>query len=273
MGFHGGESSVEEMGSADQENESAASRVSSRNKTTSFAIVILLVVIVLGVSSSQFYSSAPLDFSGSGPVSFSSPVSPLGLRLILTLSATSIRQYGAIRAWMEVDNTLDQNVSTALGQIDANISAWNRYDFFCGINIAESLAGFALFKGDYSSTNISRAGSPLQLAPLVSTTCPTFPYPDRVVFKPMSSLLATPNGPRAAVVLNVTSEQCVILSPTLHQCGPSTRLFGYWNTQSFLSLDGATFRSPYFQYLVPGVYTLVAVDAWGQAIYAHFDVL
>ena len=96
MGFHGGESSVEEMGSADQENESVASRVSSRNKTTSFAIVILLVVIVLGVSSSQFYSSAHLDFTGSGPVSFSSPVSPLGLRLILTLSATSIRQYSAI---------------------------------------------------------------------------------------------------------------------------------------------------------------------------------
>jgi len=273
MGFHGGESSVEEMGSADQENESASSRVSSRNKTTSFATVVLLVVIVLGVSSSEFYSSAPLNFSGSVPVSFSSPVSPLGLRLILTLSATTIRQYGAIRAWMEVDNTLDQNVSTALGQTDANISAWNRYDFFCGVNIAESLAGFALFKGDYSPTNISRAGSPLQLAPLVRTACPTFPYPDRVVFKPMSNLLATPNGPRAGVALNVTSEQCVSLPPTFHLCGPSTRLFGYWNIQSFLTLDGATFRSPYFQYLLPGVYTLVAVDAWGQAVYAHFDVV
>src|SRR5437867_7908775 len=186
MGFHGGESSVEEMGSADQENESVASRVSSRNKTTSFAIVILLVVIVLGVSSSQFYSSAPLDFSGSGPVSFSSPVSPLGLRLILTLSATSIRQYGAIRAWMEVDNTLDQNVSTALGQIDANISAWNRHDFFCGINIAELLVGFALFKGYYSFTNISRAGRPLKSAPVVRPSGPTHAYPERLVCTPMS---------------------------------------------------------------------------------------
>src|SRR5207247_10793627 len=119
----------------------------------------------------------------------------------------------------------------------------------------------------------SQPGRPLQLAPLVCTTCPTFPYPDGVVFKPMSSLLATPNGPRAAVALNVTSEQCVSLSPTLHQCGPSTRLFGYWNTQSFLSLDGATFRSPYFQYLVPGVYPLVAVDACGPAINATLDVL
>src|SRR5207245_9623715 len=111
MGFHGGESSVEEMGSADQENESASSRVSSRNKKTSFATVVLLVVIVLGVSSSEFYSSAPLNFSGSVRVSFSSPVSPLGLRLILILSARTIRHFGAIRAWMEVDDELDLIVS------------------------------------------------------------------------------------------------------------------------------------------------------------------
>src|SRR2546428_5616756 len=121
MGFHGGESSVEETGSADQENESAASRVSSRNKTTSFAIVILLVVIVLGVSSSQFYSSAPLDFSGSGPVSFSSPVSLLALRIIFTFSATPIRKYGAIRAWMEVDTILDKKVSSQLAQFAPNV--------------------------------------------------------------------------------------------------------------------------------------------------------
>jgi len=191
----------------------------------------------------------------------------------VAFDATAIGRYGALRAQADVVNTLDRNVSITLGQVNANISAWNRNDFFCGVNIAESLVGFALFKGDYSAANISQAGNPLQLVPFVSITCPVFPYPQEIVFKPMSNLLATPNGPRTGIALNVTSEQCVSLSPTVHQCGPSTRLFGYWNTQSFLNLDGATFRSPYFQYLVPGVYTLVVADAWGQTIYAQFDVL
>jgi len=262
------------MGSADKESETTGSRVSSSNKTPIFATAIIVVVIVLGASSSEFYSSAsPVNFRDSRPASFSSPVSPLGLRLIVAMNATAIPRYGAVKMRMEVDNTLVHTVSTALGQIDANISDWNHYDFFCGINIAESLVGFALFKGDYSPTNISRAGSPLQLAPIVMTTCSVFPYPDKISFKPMSDLLATPNGPRAGIALNVTSEQCASLSPTIHKCGPSTGLFGYWTTRTILSLDGASFQSPYFQYFLPGVYTLVAADAWGQAVYAHFDVL
>ena len=78
----------------------------------------------------------------------------------------------------------------------------------------------------------------------------------------MSNQLATTNGPRKTVGLNVTSEQCVAVSQAFHKCGPALGLFGYWNTQSFLSLDGATFQSPYFQYFPPGTYTLVAADAW-----------
>ena len=261
------------MGSADQESEATGSKVSGSNKMPIFATTIIVVVLLLGASSSEFYSSAsPVNFGDSHPASFSSPVSPLGLRLIVTMNATAIPRYSAIKVRMEVDNTLDHNVSTALGQMDANISNWNHYDFFCGINVADSLVGFALFKGDYSSTNISRAGSPLQLAPNVMTTCSVFPYPDKINFRPMSDLLATPNGPRAGIALNVTSEQCASLSPTIHKCGPSTGLFGYWNTRSLLSLDGARFQSPFFQYFLPGVYTLVATDAWGQTIYAHFEV-
>ncbi len=262
------------MGSADQESDGTASRGSSPKRTYIFATVVLAVVILLGASTSEFYSYAlPADFSGSHPASFSSPVSPQGLQLILALDATAIRRYGAVRVQIEVVNTLDHEVSIALGQIDANISAWNRYSFFCGINVANSLVGFALFKGDYSATNISRAGSPLQLAPFVATTCSVFPYPNSIVFKPMSDLLATPTGLRARIALNVTSEQCVRLSQTIHKCGPGTGLVGSWNTQSVLSVESATFQSPYFQYFPPGVYTLVAADAWGQAIYAHFDVL
>ncbi len=262
------------MGSADQESEATASRGSSPSRTSIFATVVLAVVILLGASTFEFYSSAfPVDFSGFHPASFSSPISSLGLRLIVAVDATGIRRYGAVRVQIDVVNTLDHEVSIALGQVDANISAWNRHSFFCGINIANSLVGFALFKGDFSATNISRAGSPLQLAPFVATTCAVFPYPDRVVFKRMSDLLATPNGPRTGIALNATSEQCVRLSQTIHKCGPGTALVGYWNTQSVLSVESATFQSPYFQYFLPGVYTLVAADAWGQAIYAHFDVL
>ena len=260
------------MGSADHVDNAGAPGASG-SKTSIFATVFLIVVVLLGASSLEFYSSAlPVGPSGSGPSSFTSTVSPLGLQLRVAIDATAIRRYGALRVQTEVLNTLDRNVSLALGQVNANISAWNRYDFFCGINIAESLVGFALFKGDYSAANISRAGDPLRLAPLVETNCPVFPYPQEIVFKPTSSLTATPDGPRAGVVLNVTSEQCVSLSPKIHECGPGTGLFGYWSTQSFLSLDGATFRSPYFQYFLPGVYTLVAADAWGQTIYVHFDV-
>ena len=108
---------------------------------------------------------------------------------------------------------------------------------------------------------------------LADRACPAFPYPQETIFKPLSHMLATLDGPRAGISLNVTSEQCVSLPPSLHECGPAHGLFGYWNTRGFLSPDAATFRSPYFQYLVPGVYTLVVADAWGQALYAHFDVI
>ena len=261
------------MGSADHESESAPSRISSR-RTSIFAGAILIVVIIMGASDFEFHSSAfPVNPSSSHAVSFSSSVSPLGLKLSVALNATAIRRYGTLGVQIEVLNTLDHNVSIALGPVNANISAWNRYDFFCGVNIAGSLLGFGLFKGDYSPANISQAGSPLQLAPFVRTTCSIFAYPQEIVFKPMSNQLATTNGPRKTVALNVTSEQCVAVSQAFHKCGPALGLFGYWNTQSFLSLDGATFQSPYFQYFPPGAYTLVAADAWGQTIYVHFDVL
>src|SRR5712691_7189162 len=121
------------MGSADQESDATGSRVSSPNKTSIFAMVVLIVVTLLGASTSEFYSSAlPVNFSGSHPASFSSPVSPLGLQLIVAIDATAIRRYGAVRVQVEVVNTLDHDVSITLGQVDANISAWNRYSFFCG---------------------------------------------------------------------------------------------------------------------------------------------
>ena len=261
------------MSSADHESESAGSELSS-SKTSIFATAFLIAVVLLGTSSLEFYSSAlPVNPSGSRPASFSTSISSLGLQLSVFLNATAIRRYSALGVHMEVLNTLDRNVSAFPGQLNADISDWNSYDFICSINIAESLLGFALFKGNYSPANISMAGSPLQLAPFVSTACPAFPYPQETIFKPLSHMLATLDGPRAGISLNVTSEQCVSLPPSLHECGPAHGLFGYWNTRGFLSPDAATFRSPYFQYLVPGVYTLVVADAWGQALYAHFDVL
>src|SRR2546427_7465365 len=123
------------MGVADHNDKAVASRFSS--KTSIFASVFLVVVSLLGASSLEFqFSALPVNPSGSSPASFSSSVSPLGLQLRVAIDATAIGRYGTLRAQTEVVNTLDRNVSIALGQVNANISAWNTYDFFCAVNIA-----------------------------------------------------------------------------------------------------------------------------------------
>src|SRR5206468_7561793 len=101
------------MSSADHESESAGSELSS-SKTSIFATAFLIAVVLLGTSSLEFYSSA-LPVNPSGPASFSTSISPLGLQLSVFLNATAIRRYSALGVHMEVLNTLDRNVSAFPG--------------------------------------------------------------------------------------------------------------------------------------------------------------
>jgi hypothetical protein len=168
-------------------------------------------------------------------------------------------------ATVSLFNTLTRNVSVIPGsQPNSTLASWDSYDFLCDVNPIWSLAGYALFSGDYVSNNISSAGDPLSLAQSsAAIPCALFPQPNSIVFLPLSDEVVTssnPSGTTSQAYMNVTTEGCTG-TQYLGNCGSSGMLAGYYNsTGSFESFP-------------VGQYTLVAADVWGQTVFAHFQVL
>src|SRR5208283_4380026 len=109
------------------------------------------------------------------------------LQLQVRLNATTIRSGHAVSAQITIVNPLNQNVSVVPDyQADGSILSWNNYDFMCGglaaSNPTWSLAGYALFKGHYTSANLSATGAPLSLDPPLVIECISEPVPSSVVF-------------------------------------------------------------------------------------------
>jgi hypothetical protein len=148
------------------------------------AIVVAAVVIGAGIAASSYFGTARTTTITStvtettisnvtvdrGPFLYASGVSAQGLQLQVAMNSSSIQSHGEVAVQIELLNTLSQNVSLTV-VTNANISGWNEEDFFCSQNPSQSLVGFALFKGYYSSENISAAESPLQLAAPVAVPC------------------------------------------------------------------------------------------------------
>ena len=219
------------------------------------------------------------------------PAGSTPLELRVYLNATEIKSGDAITATISIFNPLGVNVSVSPDyQSSSPIFSWNQHDFFCGVlpasNPTWSLAGYALFLGHYTATNLSSAGSPLTLYPSIYVlSCPGEGVnPSTVTFLPNSSTAVayfTPNpnvidyptiGEQQAV-MNATTETYVYKSGS-YGGGPES-LFGYWVGPPggiFGGGENATIRSPYFHYFPPGQYTLVVEDIWGRVIYSYFQV-
>lgn len=253
------------------------------------AIFVVVIVVIVGVMGLISFASQ----SGGGGVSSSSPTiaeqtsysttSPPGLQLQVELNATSISSGSALSAQLILFNPLDENLSVSGGNSSSSaIATWNGYDFLCnGYGRAWSLAGYALFRGDYSSNNFSSAGEPLMLTPPIGASCANFPSPNLFVFLPHSSNATAyypsrynlpPEMHRFAI--NATTEFCENEKTGSTYCPVGSSLLGYWSNPLVGQMDGsrATTNSSYFHYFSPGEYTLAVENIWGQTVYAHFQV-
>ena len=115
-------------------------------------------------------SASASETVNGGAISLASGISPDGLQLRMMLNSSVIQAREPITGQIEVVNTLDGNASVSVIVQNQNVSAWGGYPglAFCPSN---SILGYALFQGDFSSENISQAGPPLRLTPLIVTSC------------------------------------------------------------------------------------------------------
>jgi hypothetical protein len=259
--------------------------------TAAFVVVILVIVGVMGLVSVTLPSGGGAVSSSTSTTTeeqqptFFSMVSPSGLQLQLKLNATAIQSGSALIAQITLFNPLDENLSLFLPNLASNstIATWNDYDFVCSGNSMWNLGGYALFKGHYSSDNVSSAGEPLMLAPPVAYLSCINNTRNLFVFLPNnsnamvsdSSETGQPATPWHAAT-NATTESCENISQSIvvgTHCPVGDSLFGYWSAPlSGLASSAATTSSSYFHYFSPGQYTLAVEDSWGQTIYAHFQV-
>ena len=224
-----------------------------------------------GVSNSQSLATS------TGSSTTYSTTSASGLLLQVTLNSSSIQSQGEVAAQIDLRNTQNQNLSLTVVP-NQNISAWNAKDFLCSYNPSHSLVGFALFNGHFTAGNIS-AGSPLQLAassvaipcayslPLNDTTF--FPNSDKTVSFSFNGQSREPPYLVTAEV-NATTGYC-IESPLSGECKGTSGILGYWKAGSGY-VGNSSLGSRDFTYLPSGEYTIVAMDDWGQTVYAHFQV-
>jgi len=222
-------------------------------------------------------STATVTGNPSGTMTMVSSSS--GLELEVDLNATVTAPGGAIGAQLTLFNSLDQNLSLVLSYpANSTISDWNSYDTDCGGSFFYSMIGYALFQGYYSASNISLAGSPLQLGPQLVTSCIMMANPDSVVFLPDSNTGVLyspfwPDGNPEQITMSASTGSCLSTSPGSYSCGVSKGLSGYWNTTAAITLQDATIGSPYFRYFSPSEYTLAVQDMWNQTVYVHFHVV
>jgi hypothetical protein len=238
------------------------------------------VTIASSTSTDQTTSST----SSTVPIVLYSTISPAGLRLQVTLNSSSVQPRGEVAVQIELLNTMNHNVSLALGT-NQNVSTWNGDDFFCGENPSYDLVGFALFAGHFSADNISAAGLPLQLTAPIAVPCAFRLGLNNATFLPNSdktisfSYYEQTQQPSCLVTaeVNATTGYCVTTSSsenstTFGTCSTTSGIIGYWNP-GFGYTGNTTFSSNDFTYLPSGEYTIVATDAWNQYVYAYITVL
>ncbi len=194
-----------------------------------------------------------------------------GLNLTLTINSTAISQNGNLSIDLKLVNTLDSYI---------NITAENNWPDIKGLELPYTqpgqictgsgiLAGairLSLFKGYYTTGNISSANNPMALAApftrenLPIPSCPTslgFHYiPLTYSFKPLSD--------EAILLVNKTN---------YNERGKNITTFNETIEYSMNAIGYTAPRSlgPAYNF-TSGIYTLVGADEWNQTAIVHFNV-
>ncbi len=243
-----------------------------RRKESVFTVALAatIVGVIALISLAQSASKTQLSVSSTPnrtPLVFASGVAPDGLQLKMVLNATTMSSTGAITGNVTVVNTSDQNVTVST-RPSQNITAWDYYNDFCQ---SQYFIGYAVFRGHYSSGNISSAGTPFTLAPSLPTACPGGPVPSPVTFLPSASgqgrvaKVIDPARPTDMYrdLVNVTTSECKFTGSISWSCS-FPGLVGYWNTSA---------SPPAAFPFSPGEYTILAWDNWNQYLFVTFVVL
>ncbi|HVB94973.1 MAG TPA: hypothetical protein VND41_00040 [Nitrososphaerales archaeon] len=234
----------------------------------------VLAIVALPSSSvpvSQVSSSSTTQ--PTGPLMFTSPVSPQGLQLKVSLNSTTMQSHGAISGQVEVVNTLNQNVTLSGLVQNQNVSEWGFSYVPCGTSL---FMGFGVFNGRVTAANLSTAGLPVELIPPLEMACP-FPigYTSATFLPDGSQVIAwfgsgepPPGHPVTQAQLDVTTYYS---TKGYSGCCQTKGLLGYWN-DSITNKGDLSLASPAFVYFTPGEYTIVAADDWDQYVYVSFVV-
>jgi hypothetical protein len=258
-------------------------RAGVKAATKSLAVVMVFVVAaaagVLLLATKAGGGAAP---GASGFPTFYSTSSTTYPELRVGLNSSTMRAGSALTVQAALYDAVYRDQSVDPGNAsDPTIASWNAYDFLCGSNPYWSLAGYALFQGDYVAGNLSSVGEPLMLAPPIGLPCHEETPPSHLVFLPDSSdanaEFAAENGTSTVVhfAVDLATEACRTGPNGDTDCPLGASLFGYWSAPAqgtSLEPSQATTSSEYFHRFSPGAYTLVIEDVWGQAVYAHFQV-
>jgi hypothetical protein len=198
------------------------------------AVILILVVplVTVGcgpsttITTTSVESQTWTDFNNVNSVSLKSLD---GLTLSLSLDSTTYKPGQTVRMVIDEHNPLSTTV-------DVPVSDNWTYDYLtmggCGTN--GGYFGIAIFKGSYTSANISE-GTPLPFWNYsITTACPTTTTP--------------PNGYHFQPLDDAFVEMSF--------------LNGYWSGNPTAKLKN----------FIPGVYTIVAGDEWGASVFLHFTI-
>ena len=202
---------------------------------------------VFCISSGEGYSPCPTRPAQSLFVTLrgnyaSAAGASLGLRLELRLAADNSNG-GSVRITVEEVNTRNR-VNNVSATSNWRISTSNLRGPW-----QTAMIGYAIFRGFYDSSNFT-SGTPLPLTEVGSGgSCTPCPLPTYYLFQPMSNNATTSPGS----MFWYTSGPSMLINFT-------ENISGYWTS------------STNFEIFPAGIYTVVALDQWGQATVLHFEV-
>jgi len=208
-----------------------------RNRSIAFVLVVL-VIGGLGVGYYIYQASSPPN-TGVASTTYLASNPDLGIRLVISLSASKIHPGGSVNYTASVYNTRpsENNVSSA-----SNWAIPSLVTTPCGPT--DSPIAYAILKGHYDSGNISKA--------------PSNDY---------GMMCTTVMGGVTVYSFRPTSD----IASVIGSCNPNpcfTRPISTWRPFSQYPV-GSGFN---WEEFTTGVYTVVAEDEWGDIALASFTV-